>query len=141
MSIPAELRSSTSLVADVIDNGEVSGQQILVVILCMFFNMLDGFDITAMAVVAGEVSTELLLTPERLGWIFSFALAGMMLGAMFLAPVSDIIGRRKMIILSVCLVGVSIVLTARATTLTEFIVLRFVSGYRDANFCQRSRIE
>ncbi len=128
MSIPAELRSSTSLVADVIDNGEVSGQQILVVILCMFFNMLDGFDITAMAVVADEVSTELLLTPERLGWIFSFALAGMMLGAMFLAPVSDIIGRRKMIILSVCLVGVSIVLTARATTLTEFIVLRFVSG-------------
>ena len=90
--------------------------------------MLDGFDITAMAVVAGAVSRDLVLTPDRLGWIFSFALAGMMLGAMFLAPVSDIIGRRKMIILSVCLVGASILLTANATTLVEFIGLRFVSG-------------
>lgn len=94
----------------------------------MFFNMLDGFDITAMAVVASDVSSDLQLTDDRLGWIFSFALAGMMLGAMFLAPVSDMIGRRKMIILSVCLVGVSILFTANATTLTEFIVLRFISG-------------
>lgn len=120
--------SSASIVAEVIDNGEISAQQLLVVGLCLFFNMLDGFDITAMAVVAGAVSQELSLTPDRLGWIFSFALAGMMAGAMFLAPVSDIIGRRKVIVLSVCLVGVSIILTANASSLTEFIVLRFISG-------------
>ena len=120
--------TTADVVADVIDNGEVSGQQLLVVGLCLFFNMLDGFDITAMAVVAGAVSTELSLTPDRLGWIFSFALAGMMAGAMFLAPVSDIIGRRKLIILSICLVGASIILTANASTFTEFIVLRFISG-------------
>ncbi|MBT8098208.1 MAG: MFS transporter [Gammaproteobacteria bacterium] len=120
--------SSDSLVAEVIDNGKVSGQQVLVIGLCMFLNMLDGFDITAMAVVAGAVSAELVLPPERLGWIFSFALLGMMGGAMLLAPVSDIIGRRKVIILSVTLVGVSIILTARATSLEEFIVLRFISG-------------
>ncbi len=90
--------------------------------------MLDGFDITAMAVVATAVSTELQLTPDKLGWIFSFALAGMMCGAMFLAPVSDIVGRRKVIIFSIVLVGVSIILTASATTLTEFVILRFISG-------------
>jgi len=119
---------SQNLVADVIDDGRVSGQQILVVGLCLFFNMLDGFDITAMAVVAGAVSEELQLTADRLGFIFSFALAGMMAGAMLLAPVSDVIGRRKVIILSLILVGVSILFTANATTLSEFIVLRFVSG-------------
>lgn len=120
--------SSDELVRDVIDNGKVSGQQILVVGLCLFFNMLDGFDITAMAVVASSVAGELQLTPDKLGWVFSFALAGMMAGAMFLAPVSDLIGRRKLIILSVILVGVSILLTANASTLPEFIMLRFVSG-------------
>jgi len=120
--------SSASLVAEVIDNGKVSAQQMLVVGLCMFFNMLDGFDITAMAIVAGAVSSELELTPDKLGWVFSFALSGMMAGAMLLAPVSDIIGRRKMIIMSVTLVGVSILFTANATTLTEFILLRFISG-------------
>jgi benzoate transport len=128
MSEAANPASSESIVADVIDKGKVSAQQLLVVGLCLFFNMLDGFDITAMAVVAGAVSTELQLTPDRLGWIFSFALAGMIAGAMFLAPVSDIIGRRKLIIMSVSLVGVSIIFTANANSLLEFIVLRFISG-------------
>lgn len=122
------MSSSHEVVADVIDNGNVSGPQLLVVGLCMFFNMLDGFDITAMAVVAGSVAGDLGLTADRLGWVFSFALLGMMVGAMLLAPVSDIVGRRKIIIVSVTLVGVSILLTANATTLTEFIVLRFLSG-------------
>lgn len=120
--------TSANLSHDVIDRGGVTAQQILVVGLCMFFNMLDGFDITAMAIVAGEVSRELQLTPDKLGWIFSFALAGMMAGAMFLAPVSDIIGRRKLIIIAVALVGVSILFTAAATTLPEFVMLRFISG-------------
>ena len=120
--------SSENLSHDVIDRGGITTQQLLVVGLCLFFNMLDGFDITAMAVVANPVATELELTPDRLGWIFSFALAGMMGGAMFLAPISDIIGRRKMIIMSVALIGVSIIFTATATTLTEFVILRFISG-------------
>ena len=120
--------SSDNIVHDVIDNGEVSAQQLLVVGMCMFFNMLDGFDITAMAVVASAVSIELQLTADKLGWIFSFALAGMMCGAMFLAPVSDIIGRRKLIILAMAIISVSILFTATATSLIEFIVLRFISG-------------
>ncbi len=128
MSTDATTVSSQGLVAEVIDNGKISAQQYLIVALCLFLNMLDGFDITAMAVVASAVSVELELTPDRLGWIFSFALAGMMAGAMLLAPVSDVIGRRSMIIISVALVGVSILFTANATTLTEFIVLRFISG-------------
>jgi benzoate transport len=128
MSDPAAPALSGDVVAEVIDNGQVSGQQLLVVGLCMFFNMLDGFDITAMAIVASSVSQELQLTADRLGLIFSFALAGMMVGAMVLAPVSDIIGRRKLIILSVTLVGVSILFTANASTLTEFMILRFISG-------------
>ncbi len=120
--------TSEDLSHDVIDRGGVTTQQLLVVALCMFFNMLDGFDITTMAVVASPVSTALDLTPDKLGWIFSFALAGMMAGAMFLAPVSDIIGRRKLIIMAVALIGVSIIFTATATTLVEFILLRFISG-------------
>jgi benzoate transport len=116
------------VVAEVIDNGRFSVQQILVVGLCMLFNMLVGFNIIAMAVIAGAVSQELQLATDKLGLIFSFALAGMMAGAMILAPISDIIGRRKLIILSVTLVGISILFTANANSLAEFIVLRFISG-------------
>lgn len=124
----AEPAGSASVVAEIIDNGKVSGQQILVVVICTVFNMLDGFDITAMAVVGSAVSSELRLTPDNLGWIFSFALMGMMCGAMFLTPIADMIGRRKVIIGGILVVGVSIVFTANASTLVEFFILRFISG-------------
>ena len=111
-----------------IDNGSITSQQILVVSLCFIFNMLDGFDITAMAVVASPVSVDLDLTPDLLGWIFSFALAGMMVGAMALAPLADIIGRRALIILSLMIVGISVIMTSKVESLTPFMLLRFISG-------------
>jgi benzoate transport len=128
MSESAATASSAHLVASVIDDGRVSPKQFLVIALCVLFNMVDGFDITAMAIVASGVATDLDLSPDRLGLTFSFALAGMMAGAMLLAPLSDIIGRRKLIIASLLLIGVSIMLTANASTLTEFVALRFISG-------------
>ena len=123
-----QAENTEQLISRIIDNGQVSFQQCLVIALCLLFNMLDGFDITAMAVVAKTVGQELSLSADRIGWIFSFALAGMMIGAMALAPLSDIIGRRRMIIISLLLVAVSILFTANATSLSEFIVLRFISG-------------
>ena len=122
------MNNSTQSLNDFIDKGSITSQQILVVALCFLFNMLDGFDITAMAVVASSVSLDLNLTDDLLGWIFSFALAGMMVGAMILAPMADIIGRRALIILSLILVGLSIFLTSQADNLTLFILLRFISG-------------
>ncbi len=128
MSESAAPASSAHLVARVIDDGKASTRQFLVIALCVLFNMVDGFDITAMAIVASGVASDLDLSADRLGLTFSFALAGMMAGAMVLAPLSDIVGRRKLIIASLLLIGVSVMLTASATTLTEFIALRFVSG-------------
>jgi len=71
---------SANFAADIIDNGKASGQQILVIGLCMFLNMLDGFDITAMSIVNTAVGSELQLTPDRLGLISSAALFGMACG-------------------------------------------------------------
>ena len=140
------MNNSIKNLNDFIDKGSITSQQILVVALCFVFNMLDGFDITAMAVVASSVSSDLSLTDDLLGWIFSFALAGMMVGAMVLAPVADIIGRRALIIFSLMLVGVSIFLTARADNLAPFIILRFVSGvgaggYGDVGIWDYSEVE
>jgi AAHS family 4-hydroxybenzoate transporter-like MFS transporter len=128
MSQPAATTTSADLLRHVIDEGEVRGRQLTIVLLCLFFNMLDGFDITAMAVVAGAIGDDLALGPQELGWIFSSALAGMMLGAMLLAPVSDIVGRRSLVIASLVLVGFSILLTARAGSFAEIVALRFASG-------------
>lgn len=115
-------------IADIIDRSRFTPQQYLIVGLCLLFNMIDGFDITAMAVTAHQIGEEMQLGADRLGLVFSFSLAGMMLGAMFLAGLSDIIGRRTIIILSLSLVGITVILTAYAKSLWLLIVLRFISG-------------
>ena len=120
--------SNTLSVSDLIDDGRVSYQQILVVGLCLVFNMLDGFDITAMAVTANAVGAELQLAEDQLGFVFSFSLAGMTLGAMFLASLSDVFGRRTVIIASLLVVGGSVLVTGYCNSLAALIGLRFISG-------------
>ena len=90
--------------------------------------MVDGFDITAMAVTAHQIGEDMQLSEDMLGLVFSFSLAGMMLGAMFLAALSDVIGRRTMILFTLTLVGVTVLLTASVNSLPALILLRFVSG-------------
>ena len=111
---------------DLIDHGKFSFRQILIVSLCLVFNMVDGFDITAMAVTAHQIGEDMQLSEDMLGLVFSFSLAGMMLGAMFLAALSDVIGRRTMIIFTLTLVGVTVLLTASVNSLPALILLRFV---------------
>ncbi|HIG60176.1 MAG TPA: MFS transporter [Gammaproteobacteria bacterium] len=115
-------------ISEFIDRGNFSAQQIMIVALCLIFNMVDGFDITAMAVTAHQIGEDMQLTADKLGLVFSFSLAGMMMGAMFLATLSDIIGRRTMIIITLLLVGSTVILTALVNSLPMLIFLRFVSG-------------
>jgi benzoate transport len=103
-------------------------RQLLVVFLCMSLNALDGFDITMMAVVASDVADALSLTPDRLGLVFSFALAGMMLGAMLIAPLADRFGRRPLMLNCVLVVALSMLMTSVATQLWHFLLLRLISG-------------
>ena len=113
---------------DLLSHERFGARQLSVVALCLLFNMVDGFDITAMAVIANAVGGEMRLAADQLGWTFSFALAGMMAGAMFLAAASDVVGRRAVIVFSLSLVGVSVLMCSRATGLGELIAWRFASG-------------
>lgn len=120
--------SAITNIADVIDHRPVVPRQIVIVLLCLVFNMVDGFDITAMSVTAHQIGEEMQIGADRLGLVFSFSLAGMMLGAMFLAGLSDIVGRRTMVIAALVVVGVTVLLTAAVDSLPALIVLRFGSG-------------
>ncbi len=112
----------------VIDEGSIATTQILVVLVAFTLNMLDGFDVTAMAFTVHGIGQELQIAPNHLGIVFSVALAGMMIGAMFLAPVADMLGRRKMIIACVTMIGLSMCATGFATSLWELIVYRAITG-------------
>lgn len=117
-----------SIVKDAIDRGGVARTQLLILFISLILNMLDGFDVTAMAFTVHSIGEQLQIAPDKLGIVFSVALAGMMVGAMFIAPLSDVIGRRNMILACVTTIGASMYLTGYASALWQLIILRTVTG-------------
>lgn len=115
-------------IAELIDSARLTRLQITVLAVCYFLNMLDGMDVLAIAFAAPSISDDWSITPQSLGVVFSAALIGMTLGAAFLSPYSDKIGRRKVILLSLVLVSVGMVATAFANSVSQLIVLRFLAG-------------
>jgi len=119
---------SATTIRQLIDERPVSGLQLRVVLICFALNMLDGFDVLAIAFTAPTISQEWQLTPYMLGIIFSAGLVGMTLGAAFIAPYTDVIGRRAMILLSLTVIAVSMALTGLTTNATQMIIMRIITG-------------
>ena len=111
-----------------IDRGPVTSLQTLVLCLCFFINMLDGMDVLAISLAAPVLSQEWEIPAQMLGGVFSAALIGMALGSIFLAPLADVIGRRKLIMICLSIITVGMIATAAATTIPQLLTLRFVTG-------------
>ena len=90
--------------------------------------MLDGLDVVVISFAAPAIVDEWIIMPQALGIVFSAALVGMTLGAMFLAPLADVIGRRNMIMICIVIMASGVFLTAFAQNVMQLIVLRVFSG-------------
>lgn len=95
---------------------------------CFVLNMLDGMDILMMSYLAPAITSDWNIGVAALGVVFSAALAGMMVGALVLAPLADQFGRRPVILWSVALMGVSMIGCGFAPGITTLIILRFIVG-------------
>lgn len=106
----------------------MSKMQYATIFVCFLMNILDGMDVLVISYCAPAIAKSWHVGPEALGIVFSSGLAGMTIGALFLAPFADHMGRKKMILLSTVLMGTSMLLTAWTTTVPQLITLRFLSG-------------
>ncbi|KZB85124.1 MFS transporter [Amycolatopsis regifaucium] len=92
--------------------------------------LLDGFDL----VVLGTVLPALLrdhvwgLTPGTASVISTFGLIGMMIGAMAIGTITDLIGRRKALIIAVTAFSACTALCAIAPSAFFFGLFRFLAG-------------
>ncbi|MDN5930589.1 MAG: MFS transporter [Pseudonocardia sp.] len=68
------------------------------------------------------------VTPALAGALGSYALIGVLVGALLAGSVGDIIGRRKVMLTAYAWFSIGMALTALATTTTMFGLLRFVTG-------------
>lgn len=111
-----------------LDNNRITTLQYVVFGLCFLLNMLDGMDVLVISFAAPSLADEWGIAPQALGVVFSAGVFGMAAGAMFLAPLADRLGRRWLIIASVALIGSGVTMTAFAQSVSEVMLLRFVSG-------------
>ncbi len=112
----------------IIDDLPFSGLQIRIIAICFFLNMLDGMDVLAISFAAPLIADNWSMSPQSLGIVFSAALVGMAIGAVFVSPYTDIIGRRTMILLSLIVITAGMMATAFAQSVTQLAVLRLLAG-------------
>lgn len=120
-SLPSDVRES-------VREGAMSQFQIVAVTICMAINMLDGFDVLAIAFTGPLIAKQWALTPTELGLLFSAGLAGMALGSLILSPLADIFGRRQLVLLGLAMITVGMTFSGLARGLNELLLLRLFTG-------------
>lgn len=123
MNIP-----ETVNVSERIDRSPVRGFHRLLIFLCGLCLIVDGFDVQAMSYVAPTLVKEWGIERVALGPVFGVSLVGMFLGSVLFSVMADRVGRRPVLILGAVVVGVFMLLTARASDVGQLMVLRFLTG-------------
>ncbi len=112
----------------IIQDTKMTVLQYVTIFICFLMNMLDGMDVLVIAFTAPAISSEWSISPKELGVVFSSAVAGMTVGALFVAPLADKIGRKRLMLLCALTMGISIFATALSQSISQLMILRFVSG-------------
>ena len=77
--------------------------------------MLDGMDVLIISYAAPAIAKAWSISPANLGVVFSSGLVGMTVGAIFLAPFADQIGRKSTMLIAGLLMATCIYATSYAT--------------------------
>jgi AAHS family 4-hydroxybenzoate transporter-like MFS transporter len=126
MSSPAAV--PRPFVADAIDDRPLSALQRWTILLCGIVVVLDGFDTQCMGFLVPVIAEDLSMPLPAFGPVLSAALFGLMVAAMASGPIADRYGRRWVVIVSVIVFALFALLTARATTVNELLLYRFLTG-------------
>lgn len=102
--------------------------QISTIAICLILSMIDGFEILVMAFVAPHLGKSWDIGSVEIGYLLSAGIIGTALGAVFISPLADRLGRRKLAIW--CLAGITIgmALSACAVNVPQLIAFRAFAG-------------
>jgi AAHS family benzoate transporter-like MFS transporter len=115
-------------VHQVIDNARFTRFHWMVMALCALLLIFDGYDLFIFGVVLPSIMQEWGLTPLEAGALGSYALFGMMFGALGFGTLADRIGRKKGIAICFVLFSTATILNGFASSPSEFGIFRFIAG-------------
>jgi AAHS family 3-hydroxyphenylpropionic acid transporter len=100
----------------------------ITMLLCCLITVLEGFDLQAAGVAAPKLAAALAVDAGRLGGFFSAGTLGLMLGAVAGGRLSDRVGRKRVLLLSMALFALLSLLTGLSQTFNQLLLARFVTG-------------
>lgn len=115
-------------IADFISAQAIGRRQWLVIALCAAVAVLDGMDVQSIGLAAAGIGADLHIATSSFGAVFSAALAGLALGALFLGPIADRIGRKQVLLGSTFTFGLFTLATATSQTFSQLLAFRFLAG-------------
>lgn len=111
-----------------ITHNKMTSFQWTIVGFTVLLNMLDGFDLMALAFTAKSIREELQLDGAQIGTLMSAGLFGMAIGSLFLSPLADKFGRRPLILIGTGLATFGMLLTYIANSAFEISLYRIFTG-------------
>ncbi len=115
-------------IGQLIDERKLSPLQILIIVMSALIVWLDGYHIQSMSLVVPTLSKEWSVKTTDFKMVMSSALFGIMLGSALIASKGDKWGRRKVLIISMVMVGLSSIGTGYSTSMVHLIIWRFLTG-------------
>ncbi|MDE9542030.1 MFS transporter [Xenorhabdus bovienii] len=115
-------------VRDAIRFTKMSPLHVKILLLCLCILILDGFDTALIGYIAPAIIDNWGISKTDLGIAMSSALIGLAIGAVISGPVSDKLGRKPVIVISVFIFGICSISTIFSTTIHELSVWRLLTG-------------
>ena len=113
---------------DVMRDRAMNLKQYGVVAICVLINMIDGYDILALAQAGSALKAEWGMSDAELGTLLSMNLVGMALGALGVSPVADQWGRRPAMLICLIFMSLGMAIAALSTGFASMTVGRLITG-------------
>ena len=113
---------------DLIDRSAMTRAQIIVVILTVLMNAMDGFDVLSIAFASPGIAREWGIAQTALGVVLSMELIGMAFGSVLLGGVADKIGRRPTILACLVVMVIGMVGATTAGSPVQLSIWRVFTG-------------
>ncbi|HEX7709346.1 MAG TPA: MFS transporter [Sphingomonadaceae bacterium] len=112
----------------VIDDNPMGARQWIVIVLMIFLNALDGFDVLSSAFASPGITKEWGIPRAELGIVLSAELVGMGFGSILLGTIADKIGRKLDLLLCLVIMAIGMYMAHAATGVSNLTMWRLITG-------------
>ncbi len=112
----------------VINRSRVGALQIMVGVLGALILLVDGFNTQVIGYIAPQIAKNMHLSRDVLAWVLSADKMGLLIGYLFVAPLSGYFGHKKVAIGCILVFGLLAWLTTISGSATQLFIFRLLTG-------------